>query len=131
MNYEPDERIEVISRAYTGLYKHTPPALFEKYLHFIDVYSEIKEKERNILYDTIIQKKETVMLAQYIMDKGAIRAKREALIDVLEVRFGDIQKSLRHEYRLKTNIEEFKCDLCDLKLINRTIRAPNLEFVHF
>ncbi len=43
------------------------------------------------------------MLAQYIMDKGAIKATKESLIDVLEIRFGDIQKSLKEKI---DNIDE-------------------------
>ena len=70
MNYEPHERIEVIRQAYFGLYQLASPALFEKYLYFIDVYAEVQEKERETIYQEIKGKKETAMLAQYMKDKG-------------------------------------------------------------
>ncbi len=102
MNYEPEERMEVIIQAYTGLYELASRGLFEKYMHFIDFYSEIKEEEREEIYNNVIEKKETVMLAQYILDKGKKEGEkngiiinaRESLIDVLEIRFGNVQKTI-------------------------------------
>ncbi|MDM8536278.1 hypothetical protein QUF70_05955 [Desulfobacterales bacterium HSG17] len=70
MNYRPEERGRVIREAYKGLYQLTNSALFEKYTDFIDVYAEISEDERERLYHELIEHKETVMLAQYIRDKG-------------------------------------------------------------
>ncbi len=78
-------------------------------MHFIDTYSEIKEEEREELFNNIIKKKETVMLAQYIIDKGKkegekegekngiILNARENLIDVLELRFGNVQKAIKEK----------------------------------
>lgn len=43
---------------------------FDKYVNFIDVYSEISDQEQLQLYENIIQHKETAMLAQYIKEKG-------------------------------------------------------------
>ncbi len=70
MNYEKNERIEVIRQAYKGLFQLTTRGLFDKYIDFIDVYSEISGQEQDMLYESIIQHKETAMLAQYIKEKG-------------------------------------------------------------
>jgi hypothetical protein len=70
MNYRKEERIEVISQAYKGLFQLVTRGLFDKYVDFIDVYSEISDQEQKQLYENIIQHKETAMLAQYIKEKG-------------------------------------------------------------
>jgi hypothetical protein len=70
MNYGKNERIEVIRQAYKGLFQLATRGLFDKYVDFIDVYSEISDQEQQQLYETIIQHKETAMLAQYIREKG-------------------------------------------------------------
>ena len=70
MKYEKHERIEVIRQAYKGLFQLATRGLFDKYVDFIDVYSEISDQEQKQLYESIIQHKETAMLAQYIRDKG-------------------------------------------------------------
>jgi len=77
MNYEPHERAEVISQAYQGLYELASPLLFDKYLDFIDIYAEVQEEERVDLYNQLIQKENTVMLAQYIKDKGREEGRME------------------------------------------------------
>jgi len=71
MNYTPEERWEVIRQAYIGLFQLVSAALFSKYVDFIDVYAEITDKEREILYQETKEDKEVAMLAQYIRDKGA------------------------------------------------------------
>ena len=80
MNYEKHERIEVIRQAYKGLFQLASRGLFDKYVDFIDVYSEISDQEHHQLYETIIQHKETAMLAQYIKEKGRQEEKRENLL---------------------------------------------------
>ena len=70
MNYAKHERMEVIRQAYKGLFQLVSRVLFDKYTDFIDVYSEISDQEQQQLYETIIQHKDTVMLAQYIKEKG-------------------------------------------------------------
>lgn len=70
MNYEKHERIEVIRQAYKGLFQLASRGLFDKYVDFIDVYSEISDQEEQQLYENIFQHKETAMLAQYIKEKG-------------------------------------------------------------
>lgn len=56
MNYSPDERMEVIRHAYTGLFQ-LAPMLFDKYVDFIDVYAEIREAEREDIYRGICSNK--------------------------------------------------------------------------
>ena len=70
MKYDKHERIEVIRQAYKGLFQLATRGLFDKYVDFIDVYSEISDQEQQQLYEIIIQHKETAMLAQYIREKG-------------------------------------------------------------
>ena len=106
MNYKKDERIEVIKQAYSGLFQLASRGLFDKYVDFIDVYAEVSKEERENLYYEIIQHKETVMLAQYIRDRGMkegiqqgmqqgmqqgiIQKAKEDVIEVLELRFDKI-----------------------------------------
>jgi len=102
MNYKKDERIEVIRQAYSGLFQLASRGLFDKYVDFIDVYAEVSEQEQENLYHEIIQHKETVMLAQYIRDKGMqqgmqqgiIQNTKENIIEVLELRFGKISSEI-------------------------------------
>ena len=70
MNYGKEERIEVIRQAYKELFQLATRGLFDKYVDFIDMYSEISDQEQQQLYETIIQHKEAAMLAQYIREKG-------------------------------------------------------------
>ncbi len=102
MNYKKDERIEVIKQAYSGLFQLASRGLFDKYVDFIDVYAEVSKEEQENLYYEIIQHKETIMLAQYIrnrgmkegmqqgMEQGIIQNTKENIIEVLELRFGKI-----------------------------------------
>jgi len=102
MNYKKDERIEVIRQAYSGLFQLASRGLFDKYVDFIDVYAEVSAQEQKILYNEIIQHKETVMLAQYIRDKGMqqgiqqgiIQTTKENIIEILELRFGKISPEI-------------------------------------
>ena len=73
-----------------------------KYVDFIDVYAQVSEEEQENLYHEIIQHKETIMLAQYIRDKGMqqgmqqgiIRTTKENIIEALELRFGKISPTI-------------------------------------
>jgi predicted transposase/invertase (TIGR01784 family) len=69
----------VIRQAYTGLFQLVTTGLFDKYVDFIDVYSEISDQEQKQLYETIIQHKETAMLAQYIREKGRQEGRQEGM----------------------------------------------------
>ena len=60
----------MIRQAYLGLYQLATPLLFDKYVDFIDVYAGVQDGEREELYRAITEKEETVMLAQYIREKG-------------------------------------------------------------
>ena len=70
MNYAPEERLEVIRQAYRGLFELTAPMMFDKYVDFIDVYAGIREDEREAIFREITEQEDTIMLAQYIKDKG-------------------------------------------------------------
>ncbi len=80
MNYAPEERWEVIRQAYIGLFQLVSAALFTKYVDFIDVYAEISDEEREILYQETKEDEEVAMLAQYIRNKGFREGHREANI---------------------------------------------------
>jgi hypothetical protein len=77
MNYEKKERHEVIRQAYSGLFQLVSGGIFDKYIDFFDIYSELNELEQQKLYDDIIQHEETAMLAQYIRQKGRQEGKQE------------------------------------------------------
>ena len=70
MKYEPHERIEIISQSYLGLFKLVSSSLYNKYIYFIDIYSEIEEDEKQILFNKLQENKETAMLSEYIKDLG-------------------------------------------------------------
>jgi len=70
MQYEKDERWEVIRQAYMGLYTLVSSKLFDKYSYFIDVYSEIDDDERKLIESEIYEEKETVMIAEYFREQG-------------------------------------------------------------
>lgn len=94
MNYAPEERYEVIRQAYVGLFHLTAPTLFDKYVDFIDAYSDIREDEKETLHRELIEKEDTVMLAQYIRDKGFQDGRLEGKCTVIERqlirRFGEL-----------------------------------------
>ena len=79
MNYEPEERAEVIRQALLGLYKLVTPMLFDKYSDFIDIYAEIRDDERESLCQEIDGHKEegSAMLMQYMRDKFSQEGKQE------------------------------------------------------
>jgi hypothetical protein len=81
MNYAPEERLEVIRQAYRGLFELTAPMMFDKYVDFIDVYAGIREDEREAIFREITEQEDTVMLAQYIKDKGFQEGKLEGWKD--------------------------------------------------
>jgi hypothetical protein len=77
MNYEPDERTEVIRQAYTGLFQLAALSLFEKYVAFIDLYADVKPEEQRQLCQELIQHEETAMLAEYLKDMGRKEGHKE------------------------------------------------------
>lgn len=70
MDYSKQERIEVICRAYKGLFDLVDRRLFDKYVDFIDVYAEVTQEEQTVIYHELSDREETAMLAQYIRNKG-------------------------------------------------------------
>ena len=81
MNYAPEERLEVIRQAYRGLFELTAPMMFDKYVDFIDVYAGIREDEREAIFREITEQEDTIMLAQYIKDKGFQEGKLEGKLE--------------------------------------------------
>ncbi len=108
--------MEVIRHAYTGLFQ-LAPVLFDKYVDFIDVYAEIREAEREELYKDLFEQKETVMLTQYIREKGILQGKIESLITLLEVRFGGLPEWAREriEHAELPEIEKWSIRLFEVK----------------
>jgi hypothetical protein len=70
MDFNEEDRLEVIRQAYKGLYELVAPMVFDKYLDFIDMYAGIAEDEKETVYCDLREHKETAMLAQYIKSKG-------------------------------------------------------------
>ncbi|NJL60340.1 MAG: hypothetical protein HC887_12615 [Desulfobacteraceae bacterium] len=87
MNYEPEERAEVIRQALTGLYRLVKPMLFDKYSDFIDIYAEIREDERESICQEIDghKEEETAMLIQYFRDKFSQEGRQEGLSESVRV----------------------------------------------
>ena len=94
MNYSPEERSEVIRQAYLGLFELAAPMMFDKYVDFIEVYAEIREDERESLLLEMTKQEDTVMLAQYIREKGfhdgEMKGRRILLERQLTRRFGTL-----------------------------------------
>lgn len=70
MGFSKEDRKTVIRNAYEGLFDLVDRKLFDKYIDFVDVYAEIYKKGKDVLYRELSENEETVMLAQYIRNKG-------------------------------------------------------------
>ena len=77
MHYDASDRTEVIVEAYKGLHQLTSIAMFQKYMYFIDLYADVAPEEQERLFQKIISNKETVMLAEYIKNKGRQEGREE------------------------------------------------------
>jgi len=111
MNYEPEERAEVIRQALLGLYRLVTPMLFDKYADFIDVYAGIREEERESICQEIDghKEEETAMLIQYFRDKFSQEGLSESLRIFLEAKFGTKGfKSLQSRIKKITDTEKLK-----------------------
>jgi len=106
--------------------------LFDKYVDFIDVYAEVTPEEQQTLYQDMTKHKESVMLAQYIKDKGKqegillgvqqgleqglekgiekgmIVTTKENIIEALELRFGRVSTELLDKINKINDIKELK-----------------------
>ncbi|MCD6184483.1 MAG: hypothetical protein J7K84_01635 [Deltaproteobacteria bacterium] len=141
MAYKKDERAEVIRQAYVGLFQLASIGLFYKYVDFIDAYAEINEQEQKTLYQEIIQHKETVMLAQYIREKGMqqgmqqgiqqgirqgiVQAAREDIIEVLELRFGKISPAIIDRINQINDPSKLK------KLLKKAVQVEKIDISDF
>jgi len=129
MNYEPEERTEVIRQALLGLYGLVTPMLFDKYSDFIDVYAEIREDERDSIRQEINEhKEETAMLMQYLKEEGkkegVNQGLSESLMVFLKARFGAKGLEL-----FERNISKI-ADIGKLKaLIEATAQANSVQDV--
>ncbi|CAN2047454.1 hypothetical protein GMMP13_420012 [Candidatus Magnetomoraceae bacterium gMMP-13] len=126
MNYKPKERWEVIKQAYIGLFELVSPVLFDKYTDFIDVYAEVGEQEREIIYQEITEEKETAMIAQYIRSKGVQEGVQQGIVRIFfcqaETLFGTLPQWAKE-----------KIQTADTKLIEKwsisLLKAKSLEEV--
>jgi hypothetical protein len=141
MSYERNERIEVIRRAYVGLYQLAPTTLFNKYIDFIDVYAKINPEERDALYQEIVEHQETAMLAQFIREKGKqeglLQGKQEGLqqgmlqtskayiIEVLELRFGKVSDDIIHQIQQINDPDKLK------NLLRKAIQLKKMDRSEF
>ena len=128
MKYKPEERKEVIVRAYTGLFQLASLPLFEKYTDFIDIYADVSEEERDEICQELSENKETVMIAQYIKDMGRQEGLQqgriylsEFIMDIIEIKFGSVPPEIRKK------IENIS-DLSLLKSLHRqSVLAGSLD----
>lgn len=86
MIFSQKERKTVICNAYKGLFDLVDRRLFDKYVDFIDIYAEISEEEKDDLYRELSENEETVMLAQYIRNKGFEEGIQQGIEQGLEQR---------------------------------------------
>jgi hypothetical protein len=112
MWYPPEMRVEVILRAYQGLFELTSATLFEKYIDFIDVYADVRQEERDDILRALEERKETVMLAEYIKDKGRKEGKlemaHEAVLEGLDAKFGSVPVEVAEMVNGTTDLTELK-----------------------
>ena len=98
MQYPPSERLEVLRRAYLGLYQLASKTLFAKYVDFIDIYAQVQPEEQQALCAEIMENKETAMLAQYIKDmgrdEGMLFEAREMVNAALGVKFSRVPENI-------------------------------------
>jgi hypothetical protein len=97
MNYQAEERPEMIRQAYLGLFELVSSSLFDKYIDFIDIYAEIEESEHLELYKQLEQKKETFMLAQYIREQGMQQGMQQGEVILLE-------RQIRKKFTLESKV---------------------------
>jgi hypothetical protein len=125
MNYEPEERAEVIRQALVGLYRLVKPMLFDKYSDFIDIYADIREDERESLCQEINDKKEeTAMLIQYFRDKFSQEGRQEGIQEgifsslnvLLRVKFGVNGLRLKDRIKQIADTEKLKAVLDAVEL---------------
>ena len=111
MDYPPDMRVEVILQAYKGLFELASAALFEKYVDFIDVYADVRHEERDDVLRALEERKETVMLAEYIKDKGKEgreEGMRQAVVAVLNTKFGSVPLEISEKIGSTTDLAELE-----------------------
>ena len=112
MDYPPDMRVEVILQAYKGLFELVSAALFEKYVDFIDVYADVRHEERDDVLRALEERKETVMLAEYIKDKGRKEGReegmRQAVVAVLNTKFGSVPLEIAEKIGSTTDLAELE-----------------------
>ncbi len=126
MWYPPEMRVEVILRAYQGLFELTSAALFEKYVDFIDIYADIRQEERDEILTSLEERKETIMLAEYIKDKGRkegipkgkLEMAHEAVLEVLDAKFGSVPVDVAEKVNCATDLVELKAMLKQGALAN-------------
>jgi len=130
MNYEPEERAEVIRQALIGLYRLVTPMLFDKYSDFIDIYAGIREEERDSICQKISghKEEETAMLIQYFRDKFSQEGRQEGLSEsvrfFLEEKFGtDALNLLQDKIKDITDIEKLRI------LMKTVVRATSPQEV--
>ena len=125
MNYEKNERIEVIRQAYVGLYQFASSVLFHKYVDFIDVYAKINPEEQDALYREIVEHQETAMLAQYIREKGKqegmLQTSKANIIEVLELRFGKISEDIIQQIQQVNDPKKLK------NLLRKAIQLKKMD----
>ncbi|CAN2042290.1 hypothetical protein GMMP15_740041 [Candidatus Magnetomoraceae bacterium gMMP-15] len=125
---------ELIEQAYIGLFELVSPMLFDKYTDFIDVYAEIREEEKEIIYHEITEEKETAMIAQYIRDKGMQEGVQQGVQQGLQQ--GSVQIFLLLAERLFGTLPQWakeKIQTADTKLIEKwsisLLKAKSLKEV--
>ena len=104
-------RVEVILQAYKGLFELASAALFEKYVDFIDVYANVRQEERDEILSSLEERKETVMLAEYIREKGRVEVAQEYVLEILDAKFGSVPVEVAKKVNDTTNLVELKAML--------------------
>ena len=141
MSYEKNERIEVIRKAYVGLYQLASNVLFDKYVDFIDVYAKISPEEQDALYQEIVEHQETAMLAQFIREKGKqeglqqgkqeglqqgmLQTSKAYIIEVLELRFGKVSDDIIHQIQQINDPDKLK------NLLRKAIQLKKMDRSEF
>ncbi|TWI62849.1 hypothetical protein LZ24_03337 [Desulfobotulus alkaliphilus] len=97
MNYEPEEKVEVVMRAMTGLFRLVGAALFEKYLDFIYTYADIQEDEQEELLSLLTEKEDGMLLSERIQERGRYEEKYQTIMSLREFNMKpeDIAKATR------------------------------------
>ncbi len=113
-------------------------------MHFIDTYADVAPEEQQLIYNALIEQKETAMFSEYIKDLGKKEGMIEMVADALGLKFVqvpehisarlasisevDALKELHKTAFLSDNLQQFEKGLEDVERRSRAAREVQEPF---